>query len=201
MAKEATSLAETRSHNVPPAVFLKHYRDIRRLKDDRDDAAMALARAKKAAKNEGIDLDALKMLEKLSALDLDEAELQLKNLRMYAAWIELPLGSQLDMFGKAEPATVDAKTAAEQREWQAGEEGAHAGKAGHERDVNPWSAGTAEYVAWDRAWAAGNKTWLKSQQQIASEMEIPAIPEAGNGATPPPPKRGRAAKEQQAAIL
>jgi hypothetical protein len=138
------------------------------------------------------------MLEKLTKLDLDEAEMQLKNLRVYAAWIELPIGSQIDMFGKPEPATVDAKAAAEQREWQAGEDGAHAGKAGHERDGNPFSTGTAEYVAWDKAWARGNKVWLKGQEKIAGEMG----PKAGNGAAAPPRRRGKPKNEEaQAAIL
>jgi hypothetical protein len=194
MAKADASLAEARSHNVPPATFLKHYRDIRDLKDARDDAAMALARAKKSAKNDGIDLDALKMLEKLSKLDVDEAEMQLKNLRMYAAWIELPIGSQIDMFGKPEPAAVDAKDAAEQAEWQAGGDGYKAGEAGHQRDTNPFSAGTAEYVAWDKSWARGNKVWLNGQKKIAGEMAP-----KGNGAAAPR-KRG-ARSGEQAAIL
>lgn len=202
MARAAASIAETRSHNVPPKVFLDHYRTIRDLKDAHADAGMAVARAKKAAKNAGIDLDALKMLEKLTALDLDEAEMQLKNLRMYAQWIELPIGSQMDMFGKAEPETVDAETAAEQREWVAGSRGYEAGAAGQERDINPYEAGSAEYVAWDKSWARGHKVWLNGQKAIAREMEIPPIPEGGNGVAPPR-KRGRPKAENgaQAAIL
>src|SRR5262249_14098472 len=145
------SLAEASSHNVPPETFLKHYRAIRDLKAAHADAAMAVARAKKAAKNEGIDLDALKMLEKLAALDDDEAELRLRHLSGYSKWLNLPIGMQADLFGSPEAATVSAQAAAEQAEWQAGDEGRDAGRAGRERDENPYEAGSAEYVAWDRA--------------------------------------------------
>jgi hypothetical protein len=193
------SLAEARSHNVPPDVFLRHYREIRDCKRHQADANMAVARAKKSAKEIGIDLEAFRLLEKLAALDLDEAEMQLSHLRQYAAWIELPIGTQLDAFGAPpQPAAVDAKDAAEQREWQAGDEGLQAGKAGHERDVNPFEAGSAEYVAWDKAWAKGNKVWLKGQERIAGEMG----PKAGNGAAAPVRKRGKPkSSEAQAAIF
>jgi hypothetical protein len=200
MAKTA-SLAEARSHNVPPDVFLKHYREIRDCKDAQADAAAAVARAKKAAKNVGIDLDALKWLEKLAGLDTDEAELQLKHLQLYAKWIELPIGMQLDMWGKPEPATVDAQAAEEQREWAAGGDGYKAGEAGHERDTNPHEAGSAEHVAWDKGWARGHKVWLSAQKKIASEMGPKGAKKSTNGATPAR-KRGRPkANGDQAAMM
>jgi hypothetical protein len=224
MATRATSLAEARSHNVPPDVFLRHYREIRDLKDAQADAAAAVARAKKSAKGAGIDLDALKMLEKLASLDTDEAEMQLQHLQIYAKWIDLPVGMQGDFFGQ--PEAVSAEAAQEQREWAAGDEGLQAGRAGHERDTNPHTAGSAEHVAWDKAWAKGNKTWMTGQKpslsagrcvavecrrgrasrrdtrsgsgkQIASEMG----PKTGNGAATPARKRGRPKGGEQAAIL
>jgi uncharacterized protein (UPF0335 family) len=164
------SLAEARSHNVPPEVFLKHYRAIRTLKDEQADAAAAVARAKKAAKNDGIDLKALKLLEDLAKLDNDEAEMLLRHTEQYAKWINLPIGMQGDFFGKPEPATVDAKTAQEQREWQAGSDGLAVGKAGHEREANPYEAGTSEWDTWDRSWIIGFKAWEDSQKEIAAEL-------------------------------
>jgi hypothetical protein len=202
MAKAAASLAEARSHNVPPEVFLKHYREIRDLKDAQADAAAAVARAKKAAKNDGVDLDALKWLEKLAGLDTDEAELQIKHLQIYAKWIELPIGMQLDMWGKPEPATVDAQAAEEQREWAAGGDGYKAGEKGdQQREDNPHEAGSAEHVAWDKGWTRGHKVWLSAQKQIASEMGPKGAKKSTNGATPAR-KRGRPkASGEQAAIL
>ena len=196
MAK-AASLAEASSHNVPPEVFLKHYREIKQAKDDHADTGMAVASAKKSAKNDGIDLDAFKWLEKLAKLDPDEAEMQIKHLQTYAGWLKLPIGTQLAMFAQPEPATVDAKAAAEHAEWEARDQGSAEGKAGHERGDNPNLLGSPEYAAYDRGWLEGNKLWLKGQKQIASEMAPKAN---GNGATAPR-KRGRPRSEAPEAML
>lgn len=202
MAKAAASLAEASSHNVPPAVFLKHYREIRDLKQAHAETGTAIARAKKAAKNDGVDLDALKILEKLADLDTDEAEMQIKHLQIYAKWLELPIGMQLNMFGQPEPATVDAKDAEEQREWVAGSRGYEAGEAGHERTINPFEAGSAEHVAWDKSWTRGNKVWLSSQKKIAKEMAPKGAKANGTNGATTPRKRGRPkSSEAEATIL
>jgi len=203
------SLAEARSHNVPPEVFLRHYREIRDAKQAHADTGMAVARAKKAAKGDGVDLDALKLLEKLASLDTDEAELQLKHLRLYAQWIELPIGMQPDFFGDPEPATVSAKAQAEQREWTAGSDGFEAGEAGRLRDSNPHPIGSELHVVWDKSWTNGNKRWLKAQKTIAAEMGkktsaaeqkafASGMKNSGNGAAASR-KRGRPAKSETSA--
>lgn len=198
MAK-AASLAEASSHNVPPEVFLKHYREIKALKDDQAEAAAAVARAKKAAKNVGIDLDALKIMEKWHDLDADEAELQLKHLRIYAGWLKSPLVTQLVMFASPEAPPVDDKTAAEHAEWEARDQGSAEGKAGHERGDNPNLLGSPEYAAYDRGWLEGNEIWLKGQKKIASEMGPKGTKANGNGAAPR--KRGRPRSEAPEAML
>ena len=203
MAKAAAAtLAEASSHNVPPAVFLKHYREIRDLKQAHAETGTAIARAKKAAKNDGVDLDALKILEKLADLDTDEAELQIKHLQIYAGWLELPIGTQLNIWGKPEAATVDAKAAEEQREWAAGGKGYEAGEAGHERETNPHEPGSAEYAAWDKSWARGHKVFLNDQKKIAGEMGKAANGANGTNGHTAPRKRGRPkSSEAQAASL
>jgi hypothetical protein len=181
------NLAEARSHNVPPDTFLRHYREIRDCKEAHHDTGMALARAKKAAKGDGIDLDALKLLEKFADLDTDEAELQLRHLRQYALWIELPIGTQLDAFGA--PSKPDPEETQKQRDFNAKAAGKAAGQAGHERQTNPQIAGSSEHVAWDKAWLAGHKVWLKGQETIASEMALaPELPLDGKSVGR---KRGR----------
>jgi hypothetical protein len=162
------SLAEARSHNVRPDVFLRHYREIRDCKTAHHDTGMALARAKKSAKGDGIDLDALKLLEKFADLDTDEAEMQLSHLRQYAAWIELPIGTQLDAFGQHKAPSL-AETE-KQRAHTARSDGEAAGKAGHERGTNRYGPGTAGYVAWDKGWLKGNKTWLAGQKSLAGDL-------------------------------
>ena len=198
---QSASLAEASSHNVPPAVFLKHYRAIRDLKDAHAETGMAIARAKKAAKNDGVDLDALKIIEKWSDLDVDEAELQLKHVRIYAQWLKSPLVTQLAMFAEPEAPPVDDKSDEEQREWVAGGRGFDAGEAGHERDTNPFGAGSFEHVAWDKSWGRGHKVWLNAQKAIAAEMgpkkEKATKANGTNGATAPR-KRGRPPKSSEA---
>jgi hypothetical protein len=204
MAQDGTSLAEASSHNVPPATFLKHYRTIRDLKDQHAELGTAVARAKKAAKSDGVDLDALKIIEKLSSLDVDEAELQLKHVRIYAQWLESPLVTQIAMFAEPEPEQVDDTAAQEQREWVAGGRGFDAGEAGHERDTNPFEAGAAEFVAWDKSWARGHKVFLNGQKKIAGEMgpkKKAAAKEKANGHAEPARKRGRPKASEAAALL
>jgi hypothetical protein len=67
MAKATATLTEASSHNVPPDVFLKHYREIRDLKNVHSEAGMAVARAKKAAKDVSIDLDGTGSTERRGA--------------------------------------------------------------------------------------------------------------------------------------
>jgi len=174
------SLAEAQSPNVAPETFLAHYRSIRDATRVKDDAGMALARTKKAAKSDGVDLDALKMLERLAKLDEDEAELQLKHVFEYASWAKLPIGTQLDAFGQHKIPAVKQKAANEHELWAAGDAGNKAGKKGEPRDNNPHEPGTELHVVWA-------KGWLDGQRVIADEMQ-PEKANGANGATKPKPK-------------
>jgi hypothetical protein len=169
-----SSLAEAQSHNVPPETFLRHYRTIRDCASAHKDTGMALARAKKSAKGAGIDLDAFKVMQGFAKLDSDEAELQFRNLIRYAKWAEIPLGTQADMWGEDSYAKVPDEALADQREWEAGDAGLSAGRAGRKRTENPYSgqdaASSREHAAWDREWAKGHKTWLAGQKMLAGEL-------------------------------
>jgi hypothetical protein len=204
----AANLAEARSHNVPPEVFLRHWREIREAKNAHADTSTAVARAKKSAKSAGVDLDALKLLEKFADLDTDEAEVQLRHLFTYAKWIKLPLGTQTEMFQAPEP---KPDVAQEHADWEAGEAGIAAGKSGLKRTVNPYKAGTSTHVAWDRAWLGG-KEWLKEQAKLAGDLgrnhkngngDAPAASEPDVEADPKPAAaasgRGRRKKANGAA--
>jgi hypothetical protein len=189
---EVHSLAEARAHNVPPDVFLRHYREIRDCKSAHHDTGMAVARAKKSAKADGIDLDALKLLERFADLDTDEAEIQLRHLRQYAAWIELPIGTQLDAFGPPkQPPSPEARQ--QLLDHGAGESGYTAGQAGHERGNNPHEAGSSQHVAWDKQWLRGNKLWLKGQKSLAGDLARNAAGSNGTGRRGRPRRANRAA--------
>lgn len=178
------SLAAAQSPNVPPETFLAHLRSIRDAKRTQEDANMAVARVKKAAKRDGIDLDAFKLMEGLAKLDEDEAELRLRHLFEYSKWANLPIGTQLDAFGDHRVPPVKTKAAAEHDLWAAGDAGRAAGKKGEPKDNNPHNPGTELHVVW-------NKSWLDGQRVIADEMNGGGEVEATPKRTPPPPKRSR----------
>ena len=164
------NLAESRSHNTPAPVFLKHYREIREAKDKVIEANGYVKAAKKAAKASGVDMPSLKLLDMLTSIDTDEAELMIRKTKEYATYLNLPLGSQLNMFGEAPIAGPSPEVAAEQEEWEAGAAGQASGKMGGLRDSNPNAPGTATHVAWVKGWLKGHKLFNKDQARIANEM-------------------------------
>jgi hypothetical protein len=170
-------IAAAIAHNVRPEVFLKHYRSIRDCSSAHKATGSDLSLAKKSAKSDGVDLDALRMLEKLAKLDGDEADLILRHLSAYAQWAEMPWGSQAELFGMPK---VPPEEAQKQREYEAAEEGKRAGKAGEPRENNRYSEpGSPEFVAWDKAWKKASAAFNREQKAIADQMGR----NAGNGAT------------------
>ncbi len=147
--------------NLTRDTFAECFRKIRTAKREADEARGRYQAARKAAKDAGVDMPALALMEQLAKLDEDEVNQRLSAVFRYAGWLELKVGTQLDMFG-AEPRTQKAEV--EHREWAAEEAGIEAGKAGADRnDENPYPPGSPLHVKWD----AG---WLKGQAIIAAQM-------------------------------
>lgn len=192
------SLAEATSPNLPPDVFLKHYRKVREAKRAKEEASAALARVNKAAKADGVDLDAFKLLEKFRDLDDDELGMRMRHVRDYAKWLNLPLGTQLTMFAEEPSAEVSAKGLKDQSEWEAGDQGYRAGRSGSLRSDNPYDEGTEPYVAWDKEWTRGVKS-------LAAEMrghdDAEADRKIDERAAAAPRKRGRPRKTDNGAHL
>lgn len=174
------SLAEAKSHNVTPDTFLKHYRAMRDAKRAKEDAGIAYARVQKAAKADGIDLEAYKLFERLTKIDSDEAEIQLRHAMEMMQWAGKPLGTQLDMF-RVDAQEPTSKTQREHAIWEAGDAGLVAGRDGQDREDNPHEPGSEEHVAWDKSWAKGNKTFLAQQETIADELGENAGVKRGRG--------------------
>lgn len=182
-----TSLAEAEKPNVPPEVFLTHYQAIRNARRAHEDTSMALARCKKAAKGAGLDLDAFRLLENLSKLEEDEAEIQLRHLHQYAVWANLPIGTQLDAFGQHQVPKPKAKALTEHDLWKASDAGYRSGRAGRPRDDNPHPLGSEIHVNWANGWIDG-------QRQIANEINGAASKQSGStekAAAPTSRSRGR----------
>lgn len=165
-------LSSALSHNVRPEVFLNHWRTIRDLEAEHKRTGSAVQTAKKAAKGDGLDLDAMRLLSGLSKLDTDVAEMRIRKTFAYAAWLEMPIGSQTAMFPDAKPDPVPAEATEKHREWVAGDAGRKAGEAGHPRETNPYSAapGSFEFAAWEKSWKRGHAGFTKNQKTIAQEM-------------------------------
>ena len=158
MADPSTVLA------VKPETFLMHWRDMRDAKEDADDRNMNVARAKKAAKRDGVDLDVVKLVEKLSKMEPDQRETYLDSALTYAKWLDLPLGA----FGAGMEVPQPRESASEDyAKWKAGKDGKEAGLGGKPKDANPHHAGTKLYDTWARSWQSA---FNASQKQAAKGM-------------------------------
>jgi hypothetical protein len=151
------SLAEAHSHNVPPELFLSHYRTMRDAKRAKDEAGAAFLRASKAATAVGINLKATKLLDKLTEMDADEVDVLLRQVASYSKWTGKPIGTQANMFGDPDVPEVKASAAVAQTEWAASEAGYLAGKGGGLREENPFPEGGPLHVQWDKGFLKGLK--------------------------------------------
>lgn len=175
MPLDAVDLA-TVIGNVRPDTFLSHWRAIRDAKDDSSDASTTVSRAKKAAKRDGVDMDVVAMMEKLMQREPDERMLLLRKLTVYCQWIGSPLGAFAEGLEAPEP---KAKNRDDFNEWQAGQDGYTAGKAGHLRESNPHVGGSREHAAWDRKWKGG---FALNQKKLAGQLKKNADLARGNRA-------------------
>jgi ribosome modulation factor len=161
--------------NLRPDVFLEHYRKIRDMAREQRDLSMSIARAKKQAKTDGVDLDTLRLIERFAKLEDDQAESQLRKFFQYAVWLDMPIGSQKTLF-ETTYTPVPEEASQQQQLWQAQEDGYYAGLEGKARDANPYVAGSEPYSTYDRSWLSGAQKRAKEQK--------PGVTEAN-------PRRGR----------
>ena len=173
------SLAEAMSPNVSDRRRSSSILAIRDATRSKEDAVMALARTKKAAKGDGIDLDALKDLERLAKLDDDEAEVRLRHCIEYAVWANLPIGTQLDAFGQHQIPKPKQKAEVEHQQWTASDAGYRAGRSGRPRDDNPHEPGTEAQCHWTNGWLAGQRQIADTMADGASELPTPTARRRG----------------------
>lgn len=168
------SLAEAKSHNVPPAIIQSYWRQIREAKRAQDDANAGLARVKKAAKGAGIEMSAIKTLEGLSKMDDDVLEVHLNKTFEYASALGMPFAKQLSMFATSEAPAVSDREMEEHKTWEAGDQGLKAGRDGEPASANPWPLGSAGYVAWSKQHAIGLGERMTAESMDSTESERPA---------------------------
>jgi hypothetical protein len=188
------SLADAQSPNLTPSTFLSHFRNIRDLTRVSDEARMAVTRAKKAAKDDGVDGPSLKFLESLRKLDEDEAKIRVRHIFDYARYLNQPLGTQEDLFPEI-MAKVEDKAAADQREWEAGDTGYLAGTGGKLRGDNPFPNGSPLAARWDKQFLRGMKV-LADQMKAKSDTAADDK-QAATATAPLAPKAAAATRGRQ----
>ncbi len=196
------SLAEARSHTISPEAFLRHDEEMRTAKREKDDAAAALARIKKTAKNDAVDLKAYKFIEQLRRLEDDEQIIFVRHVMQYIEWLQMPIGTQFSLMDAPKVPPVKQKAKAEHEAWQAGEDGLLAGREGRAASSNPFIPGTDKYAAWARRHADGLAERATAARMTQNGHDVP-VADAGRATAGPGPKatkRGRGRPRKNGAL-
>lgn len=134
----------------------------------------------KAAKTDGVDIDQLLRVLKASKQDNDKRQSDLANYVRYARLMNVPLGTQFDLFGGDVPQQV-ATDNAKHNAKRAGEAAGRRGE--HRHDANPHDPASELFVAFD----AG---WMKAQTGMVNDLAPkpsakPRLVGGGEGAIEP----------------
>ncbi len=136
----------------------------RELRDKASAAQGVLRNRYKVAKQDGVDVDSLKLAFRINERSSGEVISEQRNVGRYLKIMGSPLGTQWNLFEDTQDEGVqklDAKAAGEQ-----------GGREGVDRDSNPYQPGTELWFEWNNGWQVG-------QDAIASTLG------RGNGAGAP----------------
>ncbi len=180
--------------NLTPEVFIDFVSKLNTLSAEHQEKAEEAKTAKSAIsawrkhgkKVLGVDLCALSMFQELRNADSEDASLRIKTLARYAAYMRMPWGTQMEMFGKLDeaPPTQEHMEMADRA--NAEEQGRLRGAAGDSADDNPHPGGSAAHVGWHAGWKNGYAFYSKSQGSGADVRK-------------PAGRKGRANPEDRAA--
>lgn len=128
--------------------------------------------AANTAKALGVNLDAYKLVRKLAKMERPRAEALLRDTLLYAKWLDLGLGDQLDLFGKDDTALagLTAKVVTEHKGWEAERTGYEAGKSNDPSDNCPHLPGTEMHQRWMVGWHDGHA--YRQQAEARGEQVI-----------------------------
>lgn len=102
----------------------------------------------KVAKNDGVDVDALKLAFKINERASGEIVAEQRNVGRYLKIMGSPLGTQWSLF--EDSVTDDGKPKVD-----ASLQGQHAGRNGEPAENNPFTPGTDDFAAWAEGWTNG----------------------------------------------
>lgn len=147
------------SGSVPDEVYDRHLKRIDQTAKAMDKAKLEYDQKKgehrsafRAAKDDGVNIDAVRIARELDKQDAGVVVTNYSDVGRVLRLMESPLADQMDLFQNIEvPLPANATLA-----------GTQAFKSGNDRSTNPYKAGTAEYVNFDTAWKAeADKATLK----------------------------------------
>ena len=157
---------------IEPEVFLSSHRRISDWFLKAEELKASGKAAVNTAKALGINLDAYKLVRKLAKLERPRAEAMLRDTLLYAKWLDLGLGDQLDLFGQDDRAMagLTAKVVSEHKGWETERAGYDAGKAGAPSDNCQHLPGSELHQRWMIGWHDGNA--YRQQAEARGEQLI-----------------------------
>lgn len=155
-------IGDNSGSGVPDEIYERHIAKIDSTSKAMNKAKEAFDQAKgmhqsayKAAKGDGVDIDAVRLARKLDKQDAGVTQILYANTARVLNLMGSPLGEeQMDLFGAINPKPPEEAP---------GVRGLKAGEAGVDRTANPYKPGSSEYQAYDDQWLVG-------QSRIAERM-------------------------------
>lgn len=121
----------------------------RDLRDKASTAQGVLRNRYKVAKQDGVDVDSLKLAFRIAERASGEVISEQRNVGRYLKIMGSPLGTQWSLFeeeGENGKPKVDANL-----------QGQHAGRNGEPAENNPFTPGTEEFTTWAEGWVNGQQ--------------------------------------------
>lgn len=171
-------LSDAIGGNVPDSAIRSHLTMASSLKADIEKATGAYRAHIKACKAIGIWPEDVSWFLSTKKREPEDIDAETKRRNRIAQLMKLRIGTQLGLFesgskkqtvataiendeGVAErgvaAATETKKRSTQESMEKAMDAGSIAGKEGHERDGNPFTDGSPEFIKWDYGWQEGNK--------------------------------------------
>lgn len=145
--------------------FFKHLGLIVAANGPRDAAAAVVRSARKAARGDGVDLGKLDQMIKMSTWEPEEIRDHFARLHQYAAWMKMPVGSQLDMFEGIPMATRPGF------DWKSRGFMAATTKKGVP-GVPPPDCPADQMQAWMEGWSEGQAKNAPAQSPPANDLHV-----------------------------
>lgn len=167
MARGKKKDVPTNGNGPDPETIASYYRKLQAAADDVETAKGPYDEERgryralcKAAKTDGVDIDAMLRVLKAAKQDPDKRRMDMENFVRIAKLMDVAIGTQFDLFG----ADVPAQVASDNAKHNATRAGQAAGKRGEHRvDSNPHDPASELYVCFDNG-------WMKAQSAMVMDL-------------------------------